>query len=142
MNITETAQEYLNKYNDAVSRWMDKKEELEMAKEKRGASSAGMDANKVQTSPRQDKLEMVAIDIVTLEREIDLQEAAVKEIEAEIRATIELVEDWRLRRILLWKYILGKDWKAIALSIDRDYKYTVNELHPKALIAIINAKSV
>lgn len=140
MNTTETAKEYLKQYNDAVQRWQDKKEELEMEREKRGISSAGMDANKVQTSPRQDKLEMVAIDIVNLEREVALQEAAVKEIEAEIRATIELVEDWRLRRILLWKYILGKDWRAIASSIDRDYKYTVNELHTKALIAIINAK--
>lgn len=140
MNTTETAKEYLKQYNDAVQRWKDKKEELEMEREKRGISSAGMDANKVQTSPRQDKLEMVAIDIVNLEREVALQEAAVKEIEAEIRATIELVEDWRLRRILLWKYILGKDWRAIASSIDRDYKYTVNELHTKALIAIINAK--
>lgn len=139
---TETAQEYLNQYSNAVARLQDKKEELMMAQEKRGISSAGLDANKVQTSPRQDKLESLAIDIVTLEKDVEVMEQTVKQIEADIRATIELIDDWRLRRILLWKYILNQDWRSIASSIDRDYKYTVNELHPKALIALINVKSV
>lgn len=139
---TETAQEYLNQYSNAVAKLQDKKEELMMAQEKRGISSAGLDANKVQTSPRQDKLESLAIDIVTLEKDVEVMEQTVKQIEADIRATIELIDDWRLRRILLWKYILNQDWRSIASSIDRDYKYTVNELHPKALIALINVKSV
>lgn len=139
---TETAQEYLNQYSNAVARLQDKKEELMMAQEKRGISSAGLDANKVQTSPRQDKLESLAIDIVTLEKDVEVMEQTVKQIETDIRATIELIDDWRLRRILLWKYILNQDWRSIASSIDRDYKYTVNELHPKALIALINVKSV
>lgn len=139
---TETAQEYLNQYSNAVARLQDKKEELMMAQEKRGISYAGLDANKVQTSPRQDKLESLAIDIVTLEKDVEVMEQTVKQIEADIRATIELIDDWRLRRILLWKYILNQDWRSIASSIDRDYKYTVNELHPKALIALINVKSV
>ena len=139
---TETAQEYLNQYSNAVARLQDKKEELMMAQEKRGISSAGLDANKVQTSPRQDKLESLAIDIVTLEKDVEVMEQTVKQIEADIRATIELIDDWRLRRILVWKYILNQDWRSIASSIDRDYKYTVNELHPKALIALINVKSV
>lgn len=139
---TETAQEYLNQYSNAVARLQDKKEELMMAQEKRGISSAGLDANKVQTSPRQDKLESLAIDIVTLEKDVEVMEQTVKQIEADIRATIELIDNWRLRRILLWKYILNQDWRSIASSIDRDYKYTVNELHPKALIALINVKSV
>ena len=139
---TETAQEYLNQYRNAVARLQDKKEELMMAKEKRGISSAGLDANKVQTSPRQDKLESLAIDIIALEKDVEVMEQTVKQIEEDIRTTIELIDDWRLRRILLWKYILNKDWRTIASSIDRDYKYTVNELHPKALIALINAKSV
>ena len=139
---TETAQEYLNQYSNAVARLQDKKEELMMAQEKRGISSAGLDANKVQTSPRQDKLESLAIDIVTLEKDVEVMERTVKQIEEDIRATIELIDDWRLRRILLWKYILNQDWRSIASSIDRDYKYTVNELHPKALIALINVKSV
>ena len=139
---TETAQEYLNQYSNAVARLQDKKEELMMAQEKRGISSAGLDANKVQTSPRQDKLESLAIDIVTLEKDVEVMEQTVKQIEEDIRATIELIDDWRLRRILLWKYILNQDWRSIASSIDRDYKYTVNELHPKALIALINVKSV
>ena len=139
---TETAQEYLNQYSNAVARLQDKKEELMMAQKKRGISSAGLDANKVQTSPRQDKLESLAIDIVTLEKDVEVMEQTVKQIEEDIRATIELIDDWRLRRILLWKYILNQDWRSIASSIDRDYKYTVNELHPKALIALINVKSV
>ena len=139
---TETAQEYLNQYSNAVARLQDKREELMMAQEKRGISSAGLDANKVQTSPRQDKLESLAIDIVTLEKDVEVMEQTVKQIEADIRATIELIDDWRLRRILLWKYILNQDWRSIASSIGRDYKYTVNELHPKALIALINVKSV
>ena len=139
---TETAQEYLNQYSNAVARLQDKKEELMMAQEKRGISSDGLDANKVQTSPRQDKLESLAIDIVTLEKDVEVMERTVKQIEEDIRATIELIDDWRLRRILLWKYILNQDWRSIASSIDRDYKYTVNELHPKALIALINVKSV
>lgn len=139
---TETAQEFLNQYSNAVARLQDKKEELMMAQEKRGISSAGLDANKVRTSPRQDKLESLAIDIVTLEKDVEVMEQTVKQIEADIRATIELIDDWRLRRILLWKYILNQDWRSIASSIDRDYKYTVNELHPKALIALINVKSV
>ena len=139
---TETAQEYLNQYRNAVARLQDKKEELMMAQEKRGISSAGLDANKVQTSPRQDKMESLAIDIVTLEKDVEVMEQTVKQIEADIRATIELIDDWRLRRILLWKYILNQDWRSIASSIDRDYKYTVNELHPKALIALINVKTV
>lgn len=139
---TETAQKYLNQYSNAVARLQDKKEELMMAQEKRGISSAGLDANKVQTSPRQDKLESLAIDIVTLEKDVEVMEQTVKQIEADIRATIELIDDWRLRRILLWKYILDQDWRSIASSIDREYKYTVNELHPKALIALINVKTV
>ena len=139
---TETAQEYLNQYSNAVARLQDKKEELMMAQEKRGISSAGLDANKVQTSPRQDKMESLAIDIVTLEKDVEVMEQTVKQIEADIRATIELIDDWRLRRILMWKYILNQDWRSIASSIDRDYKYTVNELHPKALIALINVKTV
>ena len=139
---TETAQEYLNQYSNAVARLQDKKEELIMTQKKRGVSSTGLDANKVQTSPRQDKLESLAIDIVTLEKDVKVMEQTVKQIEADIRATIELIDDWRLRRILLWKYILNQDWRSIASSIDRDYKYTVNELHPKALIALINVKSV
>ena len=139
---TETAQEYLNQYSNAVARLQDKKEELIMTQKKRGVSSTGLDANKVQTSPRQDKLESLAIDIVTLEKDVKVMEQTVKQIEADIRATIELIDDWRLRRILLWKYILNQDWRTIASSIDRDYKYTVNELHPKALIALINVKSV
>ena len=139
---TETAQEYLNQYSNAVARLQDKREELMMTQEKRGISSAGLDANKVQTSPRQDKLESLAIDIVTLEKDVEVMEQTVKQIEADIRATIERIDDWRLRRILLWKYILNQDWRSIASSIDRDYKYTVNELHPKALIALINVKSV
>ena len=139
---TETAQEYLNQYSNAVARLQDKKERLMMQQEKRGISYAGLDANKVQTSPRQDKLESLAIDIVTLEKDVEVMEQTVKQIEADIRATIELIDDWRLRRILMWKYILNQDWRSIASSIDRDYKYTVNELHPKALIALINIKSV
>lgn len=139
---TETAQEYLNQYRNAVARLQDKKEELMMAQEKRGISSAGLDANKVQTSPRQDKMESLAIDIVTLEKDVEVMEQTVKQIEADIRATIERIDDWRLRRILMWKYILNQDWRSIASSIDRDYKYTVNELHPKALIALINVKTV
>ena len=139
---TETAQKYLNQYSNAVARLQDKKEELMMAQEKRGISSAGLDANKVQTSPRQDKLESLAIDIVTLEKDVEVMEQTVKQIETDIRATIELIDDWRLRRILLWKYILDQDWRSIASSIDREYKYTVNELHPKALIALINVKTV
>jgi hypothetical protein len=139
---TETAQEYLNQYSNAVARLQDKKEELMMVQEKHGISSAGLDANKVQTSPRQDKLESLAIDIVTMERDVEVMEQTVKQIEEDIRAMIELIDDWRLRRILLWKYILNKDWRSIASSIGRDYKYTVNELHSKALIALINVKSV
>ena len=139
---TETAQEYLNQYSNAVARLQDKKERLMMQQEKRGISYAGLDANKVQTSPRQDKLVSLAIDIIALEKDVEVMEQTVKQIEEDIRTTIELIDDWRLRRILLWKYILNKDWRTIASSIDRDYKYTVNELHPKALIALINIKSV
>lgn len=139
---TESAQQYLNQYNNALARLQDKKEELLIAREKRDVSSVGFDANKVQTSPRRDKLEMIAIDIITLEEAVKIQEQKVKEIEEDIRATIELIDDWKLRRILLWRYILNREWKVIAKSIDRDYKYTVNELHPKALIALINVKSV
>ena len=100
---TETAQEYLNQYRNAVARLQDKKEELMMAQEKRGISSDGLDANKVQTSPRQDKLESLAIDIIALEKDVEVMEQTVKQIEEDIRTTIELIDDWRLRRILLWK---------------------------------------
>lgn len=142
MKKTETAKEYLNQYKYASMRWRDKKEELMMEMEKRGIMSRGQEADKVQSSPKKDKLERVAIEIVTLEREVELEEKTMKQIEKDIRGTIELVDNWRLRRILLWRYIYNKDWKTIAHSIDRDYKYTVNELHPKALVAIMNAKTV
>lgn len=134
---TETAKNYLNQYRNAVANLQDKREELNKLYYNIGIQSSGIDTNKVQFSPRPDKIERQAIEIAELEKEIEILEKIAAEIKKDTIETIKLVPDWRLRRILLYRYILDKNWQSIAQSIGRTYKHTVNVLHKKALLSLI-----
>ena len=57
-------------------------------------------------------------------------------IRAELVSVIERVPDPRYRELLLYRYVSGMTWEAVAVAMNYSFYHVVSELHPKALAAV------
>ena len=86
------------------------------------------DADKVQTSPTKDKIGVIVAKILDMEREVDLMVDKRWRIVTEI----ESVKENDSYDILARVYVLGQDFKAIAIEKKMSYRHFLR-LHDKAI---------
>ena len=87
------------------------------------------DADKVQTSPTKDKIGVIVAKIIDMEREVDLMVDKRWRIVTEI----ESVKENESYDILARVYVLGQDFKAIAIEKSMSYRHFLR-LHDKAIM--------
>jgi DNA-directed RNA polymerase specialized sigma subunit len=82
-----------------------------------------------------DKMTDGVAKVIELDAEIDSKVDALCDLRREVCANIGTVGDATLRRVLMLRYISGKTWEQIAVSMSYSYMQ-VCRLHGKALSEI------
>ena len=134
-----TPKEYLTQYRDAVRRALAAQEHL--AELRAMAERITPNYNGSGGVQSGDKLGSAVARIVDAEARVDAEIELLIATEREIERTINVVEDSTLRTLLYERYINGKTWEQIAVTMDYSYVHIVHRLHPQALRAIENALS-
>lgn len=78
------------------------------------------------------KIENCAIELVTLQEEIQQEVLSLREDLAAVQEAIDLVDDETQRNLLEARYIRHLTWEEIAILLDRSYRWTLR-LHGQAL---------
>lgn len=74
-----------------------------------------------------------AVDMITeLENQVNAKIDEWRDLRDQIVASINTVDDYRLRSILLDRYVSGKRWEQIAVDAHLEYRWVLR-LHNKAL---------
>ena len=87
------------------------------------------DADKVQTSPTKDKIGVIVAKVVDMEREVDF----MVDKRWNIVTQIESVKENESYDILAKVYVLGQDFKAIAIDKGMSYRHFLR-LHDKSIM--------
>lgn len=93
-----------------------------------GSIGSPNDADKVQTSPTKDKTGVIVAKILDMEREVDF----MVDRRWNIVTQIESVQENESYDILAKVYVLGQDFKAIAIDKKLSYRHFLR-LHEKAI---------
>lgn len=130
-----TAKEYLQQYRDAVRRTIaaqDHLDELRAIAERITPRYGGEGGGTVQSG---DRLGETVAKIIAAEDRLDAEISLLIATEREIESAINNVDDSILRKLLYERYINGKTWEQIAVSLNYTYR-RVTQLHGKALNAV------
>lgn len=127
-----TAKEYLSQYRDAVEGIKAKNTELEKLREDAVSISPSSSAEHT-TGNISDKVGRKAPEIADLEREIEEEKAAARQLRRDIRVSISTIPRKDLRRLLIYRYICGCTFERVAVKMGRSYYHVVHRLHPAAL---------
>lgn len=92
------------------------------------ASSNAGDTERVQTSHDQDKLGKIVSEIVDAEKEVNMMISKRRKIVSQI----EGIKNTYLYDMLYKHYVLGKDFKFIAVEQDKTMRH-IGRMHDKAL---------
>lgn len=129
-----TAKEYLQQYRDAVRRAkaaMDHLDELRAMAE-RITPNYGGNGGGYQTG---DRLGAAVARIVDAEARVDAEIELMTATAREVRTTIEAVSE-PYQTLLYERYINGKTWEQIAVTLNYSFVHVVHRLHPAALRAV------
>ena len=133
-----TAKEYLSQYINA-------QEELETLTEEvmrlrslatkvtvAFESDGSTQASRSSTS----KIEACVDRIMETEEKIQIRAGELAEIRNQVYQTIMMVDDSKLRTLLLMRYIGGKSFETIACGMHFTYNHLLKNLHPQALAEV------
>jgi hypothetical protein len=126
-----TAKEYLQQYGDinrSINSKLEERRQLFILATK---TTQVLTTDRVQ-STQEIKIEKIVAKIVDLEKEIDEEIDQLVNLRRKILNTIIAIPDYRLRQVLIQRYIHGKKWEQIAVDLNYDYRYVL-KLHGYAL---------
>lgn len=110
----EATKEYLNTVHRLSIKIKRKEEELDILKTERASTGNFSTDEKVKSSKSKDKVSALAIEIVTLEKEIEELRAEKATVKKDINSILNEIEDEILYSVLHLRYIQGKTVEAIA----------------------------
>lgn len=110
----EATKEYLNTVHRLSVKIKRKEEELDILKTERASTGNFSTDEKVKSSKSKDKVSALAIEIVTLEKEIEELRAEKATVKKDINSILNEMEDEILYSVLHLRYIQGKTVEAIA----------------------------
>ena len=127
-----TAKEYLSQY-----RWLNAKidSEIEQARRMRELASSVSSSCGGGSGGTSDKVGNAVAKLVDLENRINADIDKLVAIKHEIEDVISCVEDERLQTLLRLRYINGKTWEQIAVSMSYSYMH-ICRIHGIALAAV------
>jgi hypothetical protein len=129
------AKQYLKKAKRINSFIKAKEEELVMLRIKAESIGSGSsDADKVQTTHCNDKLERDVIAVIECEEKIKKAVNDLRKLHSEIQQKIDLIDNDDYRLILILRYLIHKEWEFIAVEMNFSYSHTLF-LHKQALRA-------
>lgn len=79
-----------------------------------------------------DKVQTAAVEIAELTDRLNEKIHRAVKMQQEIKELIGTIDDATLRRLMTYRYILGKKWEEIAMLMNYDYRWILR-LHGKAL---------
>lgn len=129
-----TAKEYLSQYRMLDARIKSKQQQLSDLRE-RAVSVSGGNGNGSHSGTPYDRVGELTAKIVDREGEITRDIEALVQLQREITAKIDLVEDNKLRLVLELRYISCYTIERIACEMNYSYRQ-VCRLHGKALLEI------
>lgn len=130
-----TAKEYLQQYRDAVRRAkaaMDHLDELRAMVERITPNYGSFGGGGKQTG---DRLGAAVARIVDAEARVDAEIELLTATAREVKTTIKAVPE-PYRTLLYERYINGKTWEQIAVTLNYSFVHVVHRLHPAALRAV------
>ena len=131
-----TAKEYLSQYRECVKDIKAKREELAVLLADATNISPNMSDGTPTPGTIMDKVGWKGAARADIEREIEEECAAAKELRRDIRKSIAALTSGDLRRLLTYRYICGCTWERVAVKMNYSYFHVVKRLHPRALAAI------
>lgn len=83
-----------------------------------------------------DKLPAIIERIVEAEKRAESKIDDLISVQSEVETAIANVEDGKCKALLMMRYLNGKSFEEISVSLGYTYHYVVHDLHSKALRAI------
>lgn len=136
-----TAKEYLSQYREAVKDIRCMNDDLESLRADATDISPATSSGAHTKGNISDKVGKKAPAIVDLEREIEEQKAAARQLRRDIRKTIWTLPQGNLRRLLNYYYVCNFTWERVAVKMNMSYVHVVHRLHPRALRAVGNTST-
>ena len=133
-----TPKEYLNQYRESVRRYYaarDHLDELHSIAEHITpvyCSSGGGGG----TRDGDEKMINAVSKIIDAKNRVSDELEMLEATEREVTRTIDAVKDRTLRTLLYERYINGKTWEQIAVTMNYSYQHIVHFLHPRSLEAV------
>lgn len=119
-----TAKEYLQQYGTAMRRIRAISDHL--------AELRAVAENLRTEDGHRVELDAAVANLVDTERQVSSEVAKLCKLETEIACTIDRMQE-PYRTLLYERYINGKTWEQVAVSMNYSYVHVVHNLHPKAL---------
>lgn len=119
-----TAKEYLQQYGTAMWRIRAISDHL--------AELRAVAENLRTEDGHRVELDAAVANLVDTERQVSSEVAKLCKLETEIACTIDRMQE-PYRTLLYERYINGKTWEQVAVSMNYSYVHVVHNLHPKAL---------
>ncbi len=135
MDKNMSARQYLSQAYRLDERINSKLEQLAQLKCMATSISSNLSDVYVQSSHNDHHLEDTILKIVEQEKEIDSEVDALLDLKADIRHTIDMVDDIDLQLILQKRYLMYEDWSQISVKMNISAQHTFR-LHNKALMEI------
>jgi len=129
-----TAKEYLQQYRNADREINTKLDQIHRLRELATKTTSILTPNKVQTQS-QNNTEIIVAKIVDMENEVDREIDELGKIKHNVESAIQEIPDHRHRDVLYMRYLNGKRWEEIAVSLNYDFHYVL-KLHGSALYEI------
>jgi hypothetical protein len=129
------AKQYLRKAKRINAFIRAREEELVMLRLKAESIGSGCsEADKVQTTHKNDRLETDVIAIIECEEKIKKAVDDLRKLHLEITEKIDAIDNDDYRLVLILRYLNLKEWEFIAVEMNFSYSHTLF-LHKQALRA-------
>lgn len=129
-----TAKEYLNQIRDINAKLRQLEAEIKDIEVKLGVQ--GINYGGTPSTPSdEDKMTRYVIKLIELKDKYEVEQLRLLEKREEIVGTIAKLNDFRLRQVLYYRYVLGYKWESIGEELGYEDRY-IFKLHGYALEAI------
>lgn len=122
--------EYLNRAYELTK--IKQRLEREYEQKQKEVGSISINNSEIKRSKIISKVENKALDLVSLEKGIDLHNVKIEEVKREISCVIDKIEDDTLKILLRLRYLEFKKWEDIAYILN----YTKRHIHRKHIEAL------
>jgi len=127
------AKQYLRQVRRLDNTINAKIEQIETLRSMTTNITQSLNADRVQETRSNDKIEKLIVKIIDLEREITDDIDALIDLKREVMHKIDAVQNDDYRLLLTLRYLNFKTWEQIAVEMNFTYQWTC-ELHKRALI--------